>query len=69
MRLRQTDVTSHWSLIGLYLLIISPAVAIFVDVSYQSDLLGLSAVKAESSKLSLIPVRSHWVTTWAFCIR
>lgn len=49
---RQTDVMSYWTLIGLQHRIVSPAVAIFVDVSYQSDLLGLSAGKGETSKFT-----------------
>lgn len=40
--------------------------AIFVDVSYQSDLLGLSAGKAESPKLSLVWVLSELNYTMGF---
>lgn len=66
MRLRHTDVISHWAVIGLYRLIVSPAVAIFVDVSYQSDLLGLSAGEADSPKLTRIPVISALNYTMGF---
>lgn len=43
---------SYWTFIGFFHCIVSPAVAIFVDVSYQSDLLGLSAGKGETSKFT-----------------
>lgn len=58
MCLRKLTVISYWALIGLCRIAVSPAVAIFVDVSYQSDLVGLSAVKAETSKFTLIPIVS-----------
>lgn len=41
---RLTDVIPSRALIGYYHCIASTAVAMFVDVSYQSDLLGFSAV-------------------------
>ena len=66
VRQRQTNVTSHRAPIGSYQLAVSPAVAIFVDVSYQSDLLGLSAGEAETSKFLLIPTVSALNYTMGF---
>lgn len=66
VRQRQTNVTSHWAPIGSCHLVVSPAVAIFVDVSYQSDLFGLSAGEAETSKFLLIPAVSALNYTMGF---
>lgn len=40
--------------------------AIFVDVSYQSDLLAVSAGKAEGSKFTLMPIVSAMNYTMGF---
>lgn len=66
--LRQTNVISHWAVIGLYRLIGSLAVAIFVDVSYQSDWLVVrSAGKAGGgSKFIFIPIVSTSKHTMGF---
>lgn len=57
--LRQTNVISHWAVIGLYRLIGSLAVAIFVDVSYQSDLFCDQLVRQGGFKVHFYPDCFH----------
>lgn len=45
------DVIQTHALIGSVRFMVPPAAAMFVDVSYQRYLSGLSAVKAETAKL------------------